>query len=402
VLGPIYHSKLGWQNASLFGLLGALVTALLAALPYLAVGLGSLALFFPARRAKYVEKTYGLAEPPGLPAMDEIAAFARQHAPDLVVRTNLLRGNMLCFVYPAGRKEARLAVFGGLVRLWATDRNQAQAVLLHEIAHFQRGDAFHLGAGSAFELGLRVAVFALALYIVPWLFNFTLSGRSHHPDWMAGAFIMRLLDFLLSGMSVIWPVLAATWVAEYGADFQAASRAGADTVSAALDSAPEEGGPLRCFLNRLTHPSLANRKRMLQRPPEKALLRMSLIFPLTLLYVTCINLLGIMFVALAFSRPLRDMVGYHIPIHIMPTLQEMEQSGLRIFLLFLLLALTCFLWPVFHAKYASLWAARPRTDRTYSRVYAKAGGLVLLMLLGAMALWFVMMFGVDDWWRSVS
>lgn len=128
-------------------------------LPPAVMLLGLVLVLVPQARRWLVERRYRLGPlPGGVAEAREIAEFAAAHASGVEVMGNLVRGRELAMVYPAGYRRTRLAVFGGLVRLWRQDRAAAEAVVLHELAHHRHGDVPIIGAGSLFQLLARYTV----------------------------------------------------------------------------------------------------------------------------------------------------------------------------------------------------------------------------------------------------
>lgn len=125
--------------------------------PLVALVCGLLIVMFPRLRARYIERRDNLATPPLLKSLAEICGYVERHAPGLAVKANLSRPGLL-YIYPSGFRRATLAVFGGFVILWKTDREAAEAVLLHESAHQRRGDALFMGPGGLLETSVKVAV----------------------------------------------------------------------------------------------------------------------------------------------------------------------------------------------------------------------------------------------------
>ena len=271
-------------------------------LPSLGLLLGVVAIFFPWARAAYLEWRYRLAKGPHeAPVIKEIGNFLLARSPGLRIRSNLLRTDQLAFVYPLGYRKAAIALFGGVIKLWRSDRPAAEAVLTHEIGHYRHGDAFLVGAGSFFEtvvrhwLTLYFLFCALPLGLV-WAdqrITFLLENRgmplstllSHEIDqlrlylpgmllqltgllfWMAGTFILPL---------------AAIWCAEFNADrFVIDSQKSADSLVHALKKQGNKVSWWRWVLNRMTHPPTGMRHWLaLQATENKGFLLLLLVFPL--------------------------------------------------------------------------------------------------------------------------
>ena len=102
-------------------------------LPSFVLFIGVLLIFFPTLRASYLERRFQLVEPDqSSPTLIEMKAFLEQHVPGIHIKTNMLRTDQLAFVYPLGYRNTGIALFGGLFKLWHSDRKTAEAVLLHE------------------------------------------------------------------------------------------------------------------------------------------------------------------------------------------------------------------------------------------------------------------------------
>ncbi|HET6469725.1 MAG TPA: M48 family metalloprotease [Geminicoccaceae bacterium] len=134
----------------------AALVAQAAAYAVLAVGVGLS--FLPWLRARLVERRFGLeTAPEGYPsaAWQEVLAELARVAPGLEVRANLADRRYLAFVYPAGLRRRRIAIFGGLLALWRRDPDAGRAVLVHETAHLGTGDALFVGTGAPLERVVR-------------------------------------------------------------------------------------------------------------------------------------------------------------------------------------------------------------------------------------------------------
>ncbi len=120
-------------------------------IPSLVLLLGILTIFIPWIRAAWLERHFDLTEPPStIPALQAVSEFVHRYAPDLRIKVNLRRFDQLAFVYPLGYRTTAVAIFGGLITRWRSDRQAAEAILLHELAHYRNGDTLIVGAGSFF------------------------------------------------------------------------------------------------------------------------------------------------------------------------------------------------------------------------------------------------------------
>ncbi|MCC7478756.1 M48 family metalloprotease [bacterium] len=323
--------------------------ALSGGIPLLAIGYGSLMVFFPSVRRRRLENSYELRpwEPLG-PVQIAIYAFARRLMPDVVFTANLKHSHLLAFVYPGSATEARLAVFGGLLLLWQRDREAAQSVIAHELAHFRRGEALHLGAGSGLETALKAGIFSMAGALVFWLLlgllNWKLTGI--------------LLSSALGAFGIYAVLLAAFWCSEFQADRLAAEELGSsDGLLRALEQQQERGSSLSRLLARLTHPPLSWRRAMLQRGASHALLLSNLIF---------LGGLSLRSLLLAFSlaggyfflgRETAQSIGAAMPYG--NVIRDIAFSGTG----FMVAGMGFFIWPLLHYRWATLWSRQPVQTR---------------------------------------
>lgn len=134
-------------------------------LPGIALFLGLSTILFPRLRAAYLERKNKLERPTAaVKSFSEIQEFIEKNAPGLQMKVNLKRPG-LAFVYPNGYRRATVAIFSGFVMLWKTDRETAEAVLLHEIAHYRRGDALFLGPGSFLETAFKLTLLFYVIFV---------------------------------------------------------------------------------------------------------------------------------------------------------------------------------------------------------------------------------------------
>ncbi|MEV7966191.1 M48 family metalloprotease [Sphaerisporangium sp. NPDC088356] len=209
---------------------------------------GIAGVLFPGARGRWAERRHHL-EPSGDPVIEEMSAFVRRYASAIELRLGE-RHDRMARVYPTGWREARIAVYPPLLRLWHDDREAAQAVLLHEVAHLRQGDHLIVGLAGPFGWFVRVwSLILLALVVVVFAFSL-LAGASERSALLASL----LHDAAAIPIGLILPV-AGLWVAELSADRFALHEAGPDALRRAL-------GPVRSrrltgrLLDGLTHPPL--------------------------------------------------------------------------------------------------------------------------------------------------
>ncbi|WP_371784270.1 M48 family metalloprotease [Streptosporangium subroseum] len=222
-------------------------TGILEFLPALLLLAGIAGVLFPGARGRWAERRHRLL-PSDEPVIGEMAAFARRHAPAAELRLGE-RHDRLARVYPVGWREARVAVYPPLVRLWTEDRQAAQAVLLHEVAHLRQGDHLIVGLASPFVWFVKSSGVALAvLALVPSTIYLIAGGAGASP--VLGSVLYAMVAIPIG---LILPV-AGLWVSELSADRYAMTVAGAAALARALGPARPHGGAIRRVLGLLSHP----------------------------------------------------------------------------------------------------------------------------------------------------
>jgi Peptidase family M48 len=190
----------------------------------------------PQLRAKYLEKKHRLKQDlTGLP--QDLTTFIHQIAPELQIRVNL-KMPIPPFVYPLGYRKAAIAIFKPIILLWESKdkerRHEAEALLLHEIAHYQHGDALVAGEGSFLDIALNwwLLVFLIVGFLpmtIMWTeqaINFMQSTRGSGGAqelmetltiFVPGGLLI-LVEELLQTLSLILLPIMAFWCIEFSAD----------------------------------------------------------------------------------------------------------------------------------------------------------------------------------------
>jgi Zn-dependent protease with chaperone function len=146
-----------------------------------------------------------------------------------------IRADQMARIYPVGWRSARIAVFRPLPALWRRDREAAQAILLHEVAHRRQGDQLIVGLGSPFVALMRIwAPAYLLLVLIPVTVYLAAGGGTLAP-YIAASSIMQAV---LIPAEIILPV-TALWLAEISADQMAAQAIGSGAVRHVLQAAAE-------------------------------------------------------------------------------------------------------------------------------------------------------------------
>ncbi|MDQ3666530.1 MAG: M48 family metalloprotease [Acidobacteriota bacterium] len=273
---------------------GQKLAVIFSGLPALFLILGLFTVLLPQLRSFYIERRNKLLSlPPPSKSLTEIEGFIKLHAPGLQLKFNLKRPGRL-WVYPNGYRKATLAIFSGFVMLWKTDREAAEAVLLHEIAHYRRGDALFLGPGGFFEIAVKLTLLSTGVQVLIWfafpiivLHSFIGSDNRLEIFFLSLRtsliFIVQLpftLALLITGVFIV-PIFCV-WSAELNADYFVANYPKHKT--GLLRALSKKTGKLvwwRWILFRLSHPPESMRQFFLRRSNSYAFSLLLLIYPLS-------------------------------------------------------------------------------------------------------------------------
>ncbi|MCO6010943.1 hypothetical protein NE236_38895 [Actinoallomurus purpureus] len=317
-----------------FTLLKVFAAVELLPVAFLVAGLAGVVL--PSVRGRLVERRFGLV-PDDRPVIAEMRRFVEAYAPGVELRVTLRPGRQ-ARVYPVGLRRARIAVFRPMAALWRQDRQAAQAVLLHEIAHLRQGDHLIVGLGSPFPWLVRVWAPAFLLAeLLPALILF--ATRPPLLGTTVGAQVV--LDLGAVPRQLILPV-AALWLAELGADRFPAEVVGPDALRRALErsrSAP--------WYSPLSHPPAGVRRKLAAHPRAATLILLTGWFAALVVKLAA---------TIAAATPAFLMIGNSVP----ETARGLTR-GVRAFLVdgrpLLLVALALLLtWPLLAPVWTRRWS----------------------------------------------
>jgi Zn-dependent protease with chaperone function len=250
---------------------------------------GILTVLVPHARAAYLQRRFRMEDTATSLAIKEIGDFVHENAPGIRIKSNLLRTDQLAFVYPLGYRSTGLAVFGGLVRLWRSDRKAAEATVLHEIAHYRNGDVLIVGAGSPFSAFVRYSVPLLCLTGLlahfP-VYTFFSEGLEYSKATLTTAVtggIWQLLDIPLLLVTTLAIPVVGIWCAEFSADRAAAVAQGSpDALERVLMALHHPKSRWRWLIFRLSHPPDKVRRWLVQHRNElMGATLLLLLFPIT-------------------------------------------------------------------------------------------------------------------------
>jgi len=317
------------------------------------------------------------------PALKDIAGFVHEHAPEIEVKGNLLRTDHLAFVYPLGYRKRAMALFGGVVRLWRSDRKAAEAVILHEVAHGRNGDVLIVGAGSLFTTLVRYIPLLgiLSLLISVPAYSISMVGTLDVGD--VAAALLRLVPklwpyLLVAMMATLLAPVTAIWCAEFNADRFAVQVQGTNApLVSVLDKLPQRASWWRWLIFRITHPPDRMRKWTITKTGGLARpIFLLLLFPIAaVLEGFMIEVQGAW--GLVFNS--NDAAGGDV------FAARLVSSMNRVALYCLVLTALIALWPVLARYWAFLFTAHRTGERTLGGVVYRnylIGAGILAVILG--------------------
>jgi Zn-dependent protease with chaperone function len=341
----------------------------LGVLPYAVVVASVVALMFPHLRGRWVEWRFDLTSDDRL-IMTEMQRFVDAHDPSIRLRVTI-RADQMARIYPTGWRQARIAVFRPLAALWRRDRQAAQAILLHEMAHRRQGDQLVAGLGSPFIWLIRIWVPAYVLFVLVPDAYYLAAAPGGLGDPLVN--VTGAVQAVLVPPEIVLPV-AALWLTELGADQLAAQAIGGGALQRALRVAASPRPSLVAWATALlSHPPRRLRLRRAAAGPagtvtllaawSAVLVAAFLLFPAALTVP----------VLLVFSIPLSD-TGSSLAntVHIVLP----DSRTVVIATMVLLIA-----WPALAGPWEQLWSPGPRHRRSQRWWPYLAGATVPACLL---------------------
>jgi Zn-dependent protease with chaperone function len=352
----------------LFTILSGLTCAIFAA--------GVIATMFPQLRGRRVERHLG-PTPAGADddgaVLAEMQLFVGQHDPSIRLRATA-RNDQMARIYPVGWRTARIAVFRPLSELWRRDREAAQAVLLHEVAHRRHGDLLITGLASPLVWLMRIWVPAfVVLALAPVVVYAALSG-----GLLAQAVTGQGALQLLQPVGLLILPVTALWLAELDADLVTARVLGAEPVRRALEAARGARGPVGARLLEL-----------LSRPPRRLRLRYAASRPagtFALLAAWPAALIAELLVIIAGAAVAYLLISQSLPDTGRDLLAGTRQFLLSNQILIIAAIILLLLWPLLARPWDRLWSGWPGPDgRQPWRPYLAAAVVPVALLALSLA-----------------
>ena len=225
-----------------------LLFTIVSGLTYAIFAAGVIATAFPHLRGRRVERRFGLygdvadGDAADSDAAEERAVLAEmrhfvgQYDPAIQLRASP-RDDQMAQIYPVGWRTARIAVFRPLTELWRRDREAAEAILLHEVAHRRHGDQLVVGLASPLVWLIRIWVPAFVVLTLAPVVVYAALGGGLLTQAVTGQGALQLLQPVAL---LILPV-TALWLAELDADLVTARILGTEPVRRALEATGAPG-----------------------------------------------------------------------------------------------------------------------------------------------------------------
>jgi len=358
-------SSYDWSN------LLSIPGTLLENIPALALIIGVLTVCLPCLRVWWVEWRYGLQWPesPILPAVAEMTAFIHEQTPQLAIKVNQKSIVTTVFVYPSGWRKATVALLAPMTKLWRSNRQVAEAVLLHEIAHYRRGDMLIVGAGSALE---RVIKYLLVSDLVVQLIIFVKAVNQYTT---VSLFLLGTLSALSTFIRPLVLPIAAIWNLELNADYYVFDQQNKSMdIYNALSATIGQQSTWESIVFLVAHPPYHLRRLMIKYSSLFSLSILLLLFPLAYV-IQLLVMYG------------ENMVRILNMDYTTNAIWQLIGESARIFLatrfpIWLTMTIVLLLWPFLFDRWERLFVRDyPVTDRSEYHVYGLCASLTACLCI---------------------
>lgn len=313
---------------------------------------------FPQLRGRWVERRFRLASD-GRPVIAEMQRFVDCYDPSVRLRVSM-RSDQMARIYPVGWRSARIAVFRPLAALWRLDREAAQAVLLHEVAHRRQGDQLVTGLGSPFVWLIRIGVPTYLLFVLIPSAIF-LAAEAGPQSTYAGSVVSGMMASFIAGFAatlagaiplLVFLPVTALWLAELDADQQTVRTIGPGAFRRALQAAAvPRANPAARAMALLSHPPRRLRLSCAAARPAG---------PAALMAAWPASVAAFVLVLpFAIDGPL--YYSSHIPLS--TTIVESSAHDMLAYdmPLVIMTAVVLLVWPALAGPWERLWSQGPRT-----------------------------------------
>ena len=211
-----------------------LLFTILSGLTYAIFAMGVIATAFPQLRGRRVERRLGPTPDDAVDdraVLAEMQLFVGRYDSSIRLRATM-RDDQMARIYPVSWRMARIAVFRPLPGLWRRDREAAQAILLHEVAHRRHGDQLVVGLASPLVWVMRIWVPAFVVLTLAPVVVYAALGGGLLTQAVTGQGALQLLQPV--GLLIL-PV-TALWLAELDADLVTARILGTEPVRRGLEA----------------------------------------------------------------------------------------------------------------------------------------------------------------------
>ncbi len=339
------HSHLAPQFAGFFAVERLAIA--LSFLIYAVVVGGAVAAMLPRLRGRWVERRFKLASDDRA-VMAEMQRFVDSYDPSVRLRVTI-RADQMARIYPVGWRSARIAVFRPLPALWRSDREAAQAVLLHEVAHRRQGDQLIVGLGSPFVWLIRIwAPAYVLLVVIPITIDVAAGGGA-----LAQLLVLQGIEEAAVIPGAVFLPVTALWLAELSADRVAAQAIGSGAVQRALRATAGSRASLAArAIALLSHPPRRLRLRLVAARPA-ATAALVAVWPAAVVAWLLVLPAGMVVAGLLLAGFSLGPADSYLKAGVHPLLVYGRPLAI-------VTAVVLLVWPVLAAPWARLWSPSQR------------------------------------------